>query len=117
MTRTRKAGRVKSKGKPRRNSRRKRSRRGGMAQLLNQAIVPFGLTYLATRKGRRGSKRRGGSRTKRGGESEDHVGGRRRKRRSSKRRGSKRRSSKRRGSKRRGSKRRGSKRRSSKRRR
>mgnify|MGYP006149061155 FL=1 len=75
-------------------------RRGGMASLLNQAIVPFGLTYLATRKGRRGSKRRGskrrrsrrggskrrrsrrgGSRTKRGGDGEQPRGGGRRKRR------------------------------------
>ena len=89
MSRTRKAGRKGTK-------KRSRRRRGGMAQLLNQAIVPFGLTYLATRKGRRGSKRhrsrRGGSRTKRGGGGE-LDGGRRRKRRGSKhhrkRRGSK----------------------------
>ena len=100
--RTMKAGRRK-----RRKSGTKR-RSGGMASLLNQAIVPFGLTYLATRKGRRGSKRRGskrrrsrrggskrrrggsrrgGSRTKRGGDPE--VGGGRKRRR--KRRGSKRR--------------------------
>ena len=88
--RTMKAGRRK-----RRKSGTKR-RRGGMASLLNQAIVPFGLTYLATRKGRRGSKRRGskrrrsrrgGSRTKRGGDPE-MDGGRKRRR---KRRGSKRR--------------------------
>ena len=97
--RTMKAGRRK-----RRKSGTKR-RSGGMASLLNQAIVPFGLTYLATRKGRRGSKRRGskrrrsrrggskrrrgGSRTKRGGDPEvSGVGGRRkrRKRRRSSRR-------------------------------
>ena len=103
--RTMKAGR---KGTKKRG--RTKRRRGGMASLLNQAIVPFGLTYLATRKGRRGSKRRGskrggskrrrsrrggskrrrgGSRTKRGGDGgHDGVGGRRkrRKRRRSSRR-------------------------------
>ena len=100
MSRTRKAG---GKGTKKRSKR----RRGGMAQLLNQAIVPFGLTYLATRKRRRGSKRRGGSRSrrggsrsKRGGENEHQNAGRRKRRR----RGSKRRRKRRR--KRRGSKRR-----------
>ena len=103
--RTMKAGR-RSKTKRRTKRRRTKRRRGGMAQLLNQAIVPFGLTYLATRKGRRGSKRRGskrrgsrrgGSRSRRGGEIEDHQGGRkRRRRRGSKRRGSKRRRKRRR---------------------
>ena len=62
--RTMKAGRKHRRTKKRGRTKR---RRGGMAQLLNQAIVPFGLTYLATRKRRRGSKRRGGSRSRRGG--------------------------------------------------
>ena len=85
----------------RRKRRKSRSRKGGMAALINQAIVPFGLTYLATRKKRRGGsrKRRGGSRKRRGGSRKrrggggcgvaDHTGGhkRRRKRKRSRGRG------------------------------
>jgi len=91
---TKKRGRTKRRRSTKKRGRTKR-RRGGMAQLLNQAIVPFGLTYLATRKGRRGSRRRGsrrgGSRTKRGGDPEVVGGRKRRRRRGSTRRGSKRR--------------------------
>ena len=87
-----------------------RSRKGGMAALINQAIVPFGLTYLATRKKRRGGsrkrrggsrKRRGGSRKRRGGSRKrrggggcgvaDHTGGRKRRRKRKRSRGRRRR--------------------------